>query len=421
MDDSARAKNIREWLRRHLAVIVALIIGLLAGFAAGAVVTGSGITAVAAIALGVLTAGAAGIFQEAVTKASKTSVAIVAGKRPGHRRLDPSLFERTRVMGHRGGDSFEPERWVDLKELDHRGFFYGVAQSPTYIPLYGTGLVEIREIQLICPESSHEVAEGPAEDLLSSQIQELEKEHAAAGRPFYDEPLVRLLSWQPPVNAATPLVIRAEQVGHKRYAAATTLLRTDDGSLRERFRVESREFANPVVQGAIGVEVAVVTSDNKLLLGHRGGTTTDYRDQIVVSFGEGIDPTRDRSSSHPKRLDPWATVTRGLLEELGLEVDGHAATFLALGAELSRMDPDLLGYIRIPHSSRDVQNAMLAGQARDRWETNTVTFIEFTPDAVADLLGGALRKGLTPATPMNLVFSMSHAFGEAETQRALAR
>jgi hypothetical protein len=31
----------------------------------------------------------------------------------------------------------EGTRWVDLGEVDHRGYFYGIARSPSYIPLYG--------------------------------------------------------------------------------------------------------------------------------------------------------------------------------------------------------------------------------------------------------------------------------------------
>ncbi|HYI35389.1 MAG TPA: hypothetical protein VEX39_02205 [Thermoleophilaceae bacterium] len=328
-------------------------------------------------------------------------------------------------MAQSGGQSFERERWVDLAEIDHRGFYYGVAESPSFIPLYGNGLVHIEHIDLECdaePDGSREDPRSQdAERRLNVMKDALRAEHEEANRAFFDTPLVRLLSWQPPVSAATPLRIKAERVSHQTYAAATTLLRRDDGPLREDFEVTPRRFDNPIVRGALGVELAVITSDGKLVLGHRGDASTDYRRKIVVSFGEGIDPRFDAEPHDDRLLNPRLTVARGLKEEFGIEADGSSAVFLALGAELTRMDPDLLGYIRVPHTSSELQGSLLAGRARDRWETQTVTFIDFSPDSVADLLAGSLRGDLTPPTAMNLVFALSHLFGESETERAMAR
>jgi hypothetical protein len=125
-------------------------------------------------------------------------------------------------------------------------------------------------------------------------------------------------------------------------------------------------------------------------------------------------PDLDWATGH----EAAAAVRRGAEEELGIEVDGRRTRFLALGLETQRADPDLLGYIRIDQTSNDVRAAYLAGRAKDRWENRNLTFTRFDPEAVADLLGSG--QGLTPATPMNLVFALLDAFGEKAVQRAMS-
>lgn len=418
----AKETRIARWLRLHLAVIVSGWAGLSAGLLIGTLLAGGVTVAVAATLAGVATAALAGVAQELITKAGKSGAQLVAGRKPGQRRIGPERSGQTRVMAHAAGQHYEREKWVDLTELDHRGFYYGVAESPTYIPLYGNGLVALEQIEIMIDSVAAAVSDESREarELLDTRIAELRDEHQTAGRSFYDGPMVRLRNWQPPVGGHTPLRLQADVVGHQTYCAATSLLKEDAGSVRGRFGISARNFDNPMVHGALGVELAVVTTDEKLVLGHRGQAAVDYRDQIVVSFGEGLHPEVD-SVDGGATVDPWKTVQRGLEEELGIEVNGRTAIFTALGAELSRMDPDLLGYIRIPYSSSEVQGSLLRGRVRDRWETQTLTFIDFSASAAADLLGGPLRRRLTPATAMNLVFAISHAFGESAAEEAFAR
>lgn len=222
------------------------------------------------------------------------------------------------------------------------------------------------------------------------------------------------------MDSAGPLRLRGEQVGQRRYAAVIRLLREDhDGALRRRFGIEPRRLDNPLVCGCLGVEVAVVTSDGRLVLAHRGDLATDYRGLLLTTIGRGIGPISDARPGDPDTLDPRRTVERGALEELGIEVDGTRTRFTALGLETTRMDPDLLGYIEVEQSYADIEAAYMAARAKDRWESTTLSSIEFSPEAVADLL--ASGRALTPATPMNLVFAVSDRFGERECERAMTR
>lgn len=310
------------------------------------------------------------------------------------------------------------ERWIDLNEFDHRGYAYGVARSRTYVPLYGNGLARIEQIEIDCsPVLSEPDAE--VEELIRSKVVDLVRESDEIGRPFQDDPMVRLRTWTPPLNADGRLCISADQVGYRHYAAAARLLGEDfDGRLRDRFDVTPRQMINPLVCGVLGVEVAVVTGDGKLVLAHRGDRALEYGNQIVVSVGKALSVSEDADPSG--RIDAAKAVARSVRGELGIDVDGTRCRFMALGLETTRMDPDLLGYIEVDQTAADVRAAFIGARVRDRWETRTLSFSEFSPDGVADLVSRHCDQ-LTPATAMNLVFAVSDKFGEPACQRAMVR
>lgn len=400
-------------LNRYLPAVAASALGFVGGFATHAALDLGKGTAFVVVAGAIAAAAAADLAAGGLRTTLARAAGLATGRLPGYRRIPPERRLQTRVLPHVAGSEFEHEQWVDLSQLDHRGYFYGVAQSRTYIPLFGNGLVAIPEVEFVERELS--VIPGDLAQLFDAKIQQLVSENDRAGRPFSDGPMVRLLHWIPPIDEEGPLKVIWERVGHHRYAAASAILREDAGQFRSRFGVEVRGLSNPAVCGCLGVEVAVVTSDNQLVLAQRGDEAGDYRRQTVVTIGEAMHPDLDWATDH----EAAAAVRRGAEEELGIEVDGRRTRFLALGLETQRADPDLLGYVRIDQTSDDVRVAHLAGRARDRWENRNLTFTRFDPEAVADLLVSG--QGLTPATPMNLVFALSDAFGEKAVQRAMSR
>lgn len=414
-------KGARSIVERHASVLAAALLGIAVGFAARSVLASTtplsvgALALLAAVGLAALTDLAGGSLRAGLARALR----LAAGRYPGHRRLERERFHQTRISDYRAGVGFEPERWVDLASLDSRGYAYGVARSPDYVPLYGNGLTRIPTIRLSLDRQTRAI-DRDAEALIDAQIADLATENANQNRPFNDSPLVRLLSFSPPVDGHGPLQLHCEPVGHRRYAAVIRLLREDrDGALRRRFEITPRHLENPMVCGCLGVEIAVVTSDEKLVLAHRGDLASHYRNLLLTTIGRGMNPDFDASPTDAAQLDPCLTVQRGAREELGIEVDGQSTRFLALGLETSRMDPDLLGYIEVEQSFADIEAAYMAARAKDRWESTTLSSIDFNPYAVSDLLSSG--RAVTPATPMNLVFAISDRFGEQECERAMTR
>jgi hypothetical protein len=409
---------VKQWLQRHGAVIVGYLVGVGSGIILVGVITGD-------VARQALTIGGVGVILVAlITDLAKDTLKRVAnwawehasGVRPGRRRINRSALAKTRVLPYSGGLEDAIPRWVDPRELDHVGWFYGLARSPQYIPLYGNGLVHVSPIHVRCRQHPDEISDPEVAALIETQVTKLAGDRERQGKPFGDGPLVRLLHWLPPVDD-TKLFLETERTSHRRVAAAAALLREDDGSLRRRFSVAPRELNNDLVCGALGVEVAVVTNSGDLVLARRGQIATDYRGETVVSIGRGLHPDFDAVPEQPDRLDPAATVARGVRDELGLEVDGRRTTFVALGLELRRMDPDLLGFLEVPYSTAEVRAAFAAATPKDRWETVDLDFVPFDPRSVAALIGG--DRSLTPATPLNLVFSLLQRYEERDVIQAL--
>jgi hypothetical protein len=409
-------------LRGHGPVVAALVIGCVLGFLARSLVDlgGAGLLAVIGVVAAVSLAALTDVVADALRRVTTFLAKLAMGSLPGRRRLSARQLGQTRVLDHLEGQTFTRERWIDLNEFDHRGYAYGVARSRTYIPLYGNGLARLEQVEISCPPGLAAL-DPAAATAIGAKVDELVRESAEIGRPFGDDPMVRLRTWTPPVNGRERLLISADRVGYRHYAAVARLLVEDfDGKLRDRFEISPRQLVNPLVCGVLGVEVAVVTSDGKLVLAHRGDLALEYRNQIVVSVGKALSVLEDADPSDPGRIDPARTVTRAVRGELGIDVDGARCNFMALGLETTRMDPDLLGYVEVEQTAADVRAAFIGAQVRDRWETRTLSFSEFSPDGVADLVS---RHGdqLTPATAMNLVFAVSDKFGERACQAAMVR
>jgi hypothetical protein len=396
-------------------LIVAATLGGVCGFVLGlAVAPAAGsVTALVAGAVGFVLGGLVNDLAKNVVGGSLARAWRYArGDLRGHRRVERRLLGKAPVLVHTGARSFTPA-WVDPWELDHQGWSYGVASSPTYVPLYGTGLAEL-DVSIALADGPVARADDNGERLLLERMEVLERRAVADGRPFSDTPLATLRGFTPPVES-TALRLVCQAVGHRRYAASMSLLLEDDGALRARYGIGTRDFGNPMVCGALGAEVALVTSDGFLVLAHRGRLGTDYNDLVIAGIGRGISPELDRG---PDGLDLRSTISRGALDEFGLRIEGSRAHILALGLEMQRMEPDLLGYVEIPHTRDEVLGASRSGAAKDRWETRKIEFIEFDPPSVAQFLRH--RRDVTPATPMSLTYACLHRFGLDDTARAMA-
>lgn len=192
--------------------------------------------------------------------------------------------------------------------------------------------------------------------------------------------------------------------------------------LRSKYGIRPRSFDNPVVCGALGVEVTVVTLDQKAVIVKRSGMGSYLRDLYIATIGEAIHPARDKMELRDNEvlLDPFKAAVWGAKEELGIDIAPSGIRFFALGAHKTTMDPDLLGVVRVPYTQNDLEYAMLSARARDRWESRDLHFIDFYPRRVAQFIKMAGVSNMTPAAPLCLVFSLMSYFPEKQVRKAFA-
>lgn len=314
--------------------------------------------------------------------------------------------------------------------FDRRGWVFGWLHTPEYVPLYGNGLADISTIEL--SYSPDNIYQPPPEiaNLFNRHLQRLKSTADEEDRRFTPGPVVRLLQHEAAPSPPGALRLKTGAANYHQYAVIGDLLQRDAAgqlvddngqmlSLREKYSVHFTRFDSQIVCGALGVEVTVVTRDQKFVAVTRSRAVASLQTLLVVTLGEGMHPVRDRREAGDGEtlLDPFAASARGAKEELGIDIAPDTVTFLALGVHKTTMDPDLLGMVQVPYTASEIAGSMRDGLPRDRWESVGLEFHDFNPAPVARFLGTHSIHTLTPAAPMCLVFSLLRCFTEREVTR----
>jgi len=138
----------------------------------------------------------------------------------------------------------------------------------------------------------------------------------------------------------------------------------------------------PGLSHSFGVNATVVTADGRVLLTKRSAATSSARPLTHISVNEGM---RADDLDENRRPDPYATLMRGIREEIGVDVSAGQATFHALILDATRYQWALLGHVDLSGTEWDaakVLSARVVGRAVDNWETDNLRAIPFTVDDV---------------------------------------
>jgi hypothetical protein len=229
------------------------------------------------------------------------------------------------------------------------------------------------------------------------------------------------------------MVIRTGRANYHQYCVSRELLSRDykgqitdnDGrplNLRAKYGIRSRSFDNAVVCGSLGVEITIVTSDQKVVIVKRSQLGAYLQGLLLASIGESFHPSKDKMAERDGELlmDPFGATVRGAYEELGIDMAPSQVRFFALGLHKATMDPDLLGVARVVYTQNDIEYAMLSSRPTHKWEGSDLRFIDFSPSSVAQFIRAAGVNNLTPAAPLCLVFSLLSFFPERDVRRAFA-
>lgn len=285
-----------------------------------------------------------------------------------------------------------------------KGFTAPGLAPETIIPILG-------EVRFNALPASAEPIDPAYWELLSWRLPEMQEHAAEKGTPFTDDAILTVASAQPDGDdwlltpglstyyrwAVSSGALDQELNGHEalRLPGAGTTLR-DRLALRPRGLHDVNGTLLPV---KAGTGAAVITADNRLILGVRArtfvaGHTDDPRLNVHV-VAEGLLPT---DTGDGGTISPAAGAARGILEEYGLtEADViPAGSFL----DAQRLQPIFAHLAYVNASFDDV--AASAASAHDGWEADRLVSIQFRPGAEID----ALLAGNHP----ELVLASNHAW-----------
>lgn len=165
-----------------------------------------------------------------------------------------------------------------------------------------------------------------------------------------------------------------------------------------------------------GVGLSVVTSDGMLLISQRGNTAVEPN-----AYSPAVAEIALRASDGDDRgaPDQFQTAQRGLLEELGIDLEPDEVTWLSFGANSYTCGYALLGRVDTRHTLHEVQSRHSVGAAKDSWETKHIHAVEFHPVEVARFCSDPTRR-FAPITLASIVHTLMHEFGVTRTEAALA-
>lgn len=151
-------------------------------------------------------------------------------------------------------------------------------------------------------------------------------------------------------------------------------------TVRSKFlRSPDWERPSASLSTAFGINVALVTSDLKVIVIRRGSRVGSMPRAYGTSINEGLNV----ADMTPTGVDVYACGRRGALEELGFDLPKQAIHFFSLGVDTALAQWGLLGIAR---TGQVTYNDIVSGRARgakDKFEGDEIFSIEFTPQAVA--------------------------------------
>lgn len=131
-----------------------------------------------------------------------------------------------------------------------------------------------------------------------------------------------------------------------------------------------------------GVQLAVVTSDSRLVIPLRGNTAI-APGTVSPSVAEGALPSADIGPAG--QYLPHLTALRGLREELGI-ADEPFINWLSFGVNPITAQYGLVGLTHVDATFDEVSELFQLNIVKDQWENSTLSGVQFTPEGFAQFV-----------------------------------
>jgi hypothetical protein len=224
-------------------------------------------------------------------------------------------------------------------------------------------------------------------------------------------------------NEEPRITFTFEHADYYTFLAAQQLDRplSDGTTLRERY-LSGRDVADvpAFLSCSFGVNVAVVTRDERLVVSLRSGELGSGRNRWNSSVNEGV--SRDIDSSGRSAPDLFQVAERGLREELALEYGEYDLTLLGFAVDTGHHQWAALFLAELRSlDAAELRERHSRGIA-DRWENRLFEYVRFEPDTVLRYLLDPERiDRWAPCAPLLFYFALVHRFGRGAVESAAGR
>lgn len=255
-------------------------------------------------------------------------------------------------------------RWIVLGRAKYTQESLRCSYSPTPVPLIPAFERMLNEYQRDWEKRRQS---GETNLPYNSGMYKLTSFHVGYRRVIEGSEVPELLLAFAPTDYFTQIIteLNVDSPVRRHYAAATDIT----------------EQPVPEFASIVGINLSLITSDQYLLVTQRSKQAFVAKEGLHISVGENmLRPTDSLSDGTPH---PFATATRGIMEEVGVTLREDDISFSAFGCEPHLCQYALMGTIFLKESAQEIVTLRQKGTPKDKWESRQFIFVPYDLKSVA--------------------------------------
>lgn len=203
------------------------------------------------------------------------------------------------------------------------------------------------------------------------------------------------------------------------YTFLATNMGLEDAVLREQY-LKDVTWQSPVkyFSNSFGVNLAIITSDEYILIPKRSGLVGTNKNLYNISINEGLSRTFDRGING-QSPDLYRCAIRGAVEELGLsDITAGDVKFLSFGVDTKYAQWALLGMAKTTKTAEEILQWRSRG-VKDKWESAEIEIVKFTVKDVVAFVHS--HPQWAPAGLACLYHTLVHEFRRVVVDKEIAK
>lgn len=191
----------------------------------------------------------------------------------------------------------------------------------------------------------------------------------------------------------------------------------DGETIRSKY-ISNQPLDKPIVQLAngFGVAIVLITSDNKVILTKRSNSSGVRPGELDVSVVEAVHMPSDMGAGGSlKGPDLYKTATRGIEEEIGINIDTQNIKLLGYGVDYQYYQWNMIGIAECNFTKDYIIDNRTRGIS-GKWELENIEFYEFKPREILNLVK---NKDMWDTAKVALYWALVNRYGKNEVDGTL--